>query len=303
MMKRRAHGLVVLAILVGATAHADPIAHDGTVINMDFVTIGDPGNAKDTHGDGYGAVDYVYDIGTYEVTQNQWSTVVAADTSGLLEDPGRWSGNQPVAVISWHDAAMFCNWLTSGNVTQGAYTIDGSGVVTGIDRNTAASTYGAFYAIPTENEWYKAAYYDPGKPGYWDYPTKHDDPNVPDGIDSAADTAFDAVFSDGYNHGRPNDVDNAGVLSAYGTMGQGGNVWEWNETAIGSMRGTRGGDWVGNSDDLHASTRFRSVNPGASASYLGFRVARVPEPGSFALSLAALGIMGSFYWWRRRPGE
>ena len=196
---------------------------------------------------------------------------------------------------------MFCNWLTSGNVTQGAYAINGSGVVTGIDRDSAVSTYGTVYVIPTEDEWYKAAYYDPDKggagvPGYWDYPTKHDDPSVPDGIDFDGDTAFDAVFYQGYDQGHPNDVDNAGVLSAYGTMGQGGNVWEWNETAIGSTRGLRGGDWLYDSDPLAASGRSK-YNPMRELFTVGFRVANVPEPGSITLLLCG-GIAG-LMWWRR----
>ena len=295
--------LCVTVFVLGfdAAAQAESITRGTTTINMDFVTIGNPGNANDSHGDGYGAVDYMYNIGKYEVTQNQWSAVVAADTSGLLEDPARWSGDQPVAVISWHDAAMFSNWLTSGDVTQGAYGINGSGEVTGIDRNTAMSTYGVVYVIPTENEWYKAAYYDPSKPGYWDYPTKHDDTDPPDGLDSSSDTEFDAVFSDGYNQGHPNNVANTGVLSAYGTMGQGGNLFEWNETTIGSLRGVRGGDW-GSIGYLHASYRSWTMSPGASASYLSFRVASVPEPGSLAM-LAGLALMGLLYWRRRRSSE
>lgn len=49
------------------------------------------------------------------------------------------------------------------------------------------------------------------------------------------------MFLDTFGSPGPNAVDNAGVPSAYGTMGQGGNDWEWNETAIGSSCGLRGG--------------------------------------------------------------
>ena len=280
-----------------AAAQAVTITHGSTTINMDFVTVGNPGNAADTHGDGYGAVSYTYNIGKYEVTKNQWDAVVGANTTDLLDDPGSWSGDQPVASISWHDAAMFCNWLTSGDVTLGAYTINDSGEVTGIDRASAVGTYGTAYVLPTEDEWYKAAYYDPSKPGgagYWDYSTKHDEPSVPDGIDSSGDTEFDAVFPDGYdqaqpnvdgvlpdgyNQGQPNDVDNAGVLSAYGTMGQSGNVLEWNENLIGSSwRGVRGGYWwvyYHNQRALRAIDRYNRP-PTQEGDYLGFRVASIP---------------------------
>lgn len=286
------------AALLAATAHAETITHGTTTINMAFVAVDNPGNANDTHGDGYGGVDYAYRIGKYEVTENQWDAVVGADTDDLLSDAGYWSGEQPVADISWHEAAMFSNWLTSGDVTQGAYAINGSGEVTGIDRAGAASTYGTVYVIPTEDEWYKAAYYDPTRPGYWDYPTQHDDLTPPDGIDSAGDTVFDAVFDDGYNHGHPNDVDNAGVLSAYDTMGQGGNVWEWNETAIDSSRGVRGCHWGLHAGLMRASSRFISHHPAFDDVDLGFRVASVPEPGS--ITLLVCGLVAGLIWWRRR---
>ena len=222
---------VMLALpALGAVGITDAavITHGGTSVSVDFVTVGDAGNTADTRYDstGYGAVGYNYNIGTYEVSENQWDTV-AGITGDLLDDSGYWSGGDlPVGHISWHEAAMFCNWLTSGDVTQGTYTIDGAGLVTSINRASAQSTYGTAYFIPTEDEWYKAAYYKGGgtNAGYWDYPTQHALSSPPDGIDFFGDATFDAVFNDGYAQGQPNDVNNAGVLSAYGTMGQGGNV-------------------------------------------------------------------------------
>ncbi len=74
-------------------------------------------------------------------------------------------------------------------------------------------------------------YYDGVASVYYDYPTGSDSP--PDGINFYGDVIFDAVFNDGGYNQYPNDVDNAGpLLSPYGAMGQDGNVWEWNETAI-----------------------------------------------------------------------
>ncbi len=287
--------VTALVAALGSAASAADITHDGTTISMDFVTVGNAGNTADATS--YGGVDYNYRIGKYEVTENQWDAVSGASTTDLLDDPGYWSGDQPVAEISWHESAMFCNWLTSGNVAQGAYAINGSGVVTAIDRADAVSTYGTVYVIPTEDEWYKAAYYDPNKSGgagYWGYPTGSD--SAPDGIDSAGDTEFEAVFYDGYNQGHPNDMDDAGALSPYGTMGQGGNVWEWNETIIygpfgDSSRGLRGGSFSNYDDILLASSRFVS-SPTIEAYNVGFRVSEVPEPATMAiLMLGGIGIL------------
>jgi formylglycine-generating enzyme required for sulfatase activity len=271
-------------------AYADTITHGTTTINMDFVTVGDPGNPPDTGvmidgTTGYGSVDYTYRIGKYEVSTDQWNAVVAADTSDILNHLVNGGfGDRAVTAISWSEVAMLRNWLTSGDVTQGAYEFHDSAEVTGIDRDNALSTYGTVYVIPTEDEWYKAAYYDPSKPGgagYWDYPTKHDDPNVP--------ASTDAVFLQSY----PNDVYNAGVLSAYGTMGQGGNASEWNELGMSSDRGVRGGDCRDYPGYMHASSAPLYSYPNRR----GFRVASIPEPGS--ITLLVCGLVAGLAWWRR----
>ena len=292
--------MATLLLVFGTVAQADVITHGGTTINMDFVNVGNAGNAADTTG--YGAVGYNYRIGKYEVTAEQWAAVIAKDPN--VGNAGNWSGLQPTAGTSWYEAAKFCNWLTTGSAATGVYSF--SGPITAPTGATIDRTYrnagGVAYFIPTENEWYKAAYYDPNKggtgiAGYWDYPTKHDLPDEPDGIDFAGDTAFDAVFQQGYNQGSPNSVDNAGVLSAYGTMGQGGNVLEWNETAIDSGRGLRGGFWAEPSFIFQADyTNWGG--PSAEIGYIGFRVASVPEPGSLTLMLC--GGLAGLYGWKRR---
>jgi len=50
---------------------------------IDYVTVGDPGNVDDTQGNGYGGVNYAYNIGKYETTNSQYAeflnAVAAAD--------------------------------------------------------------------------------------------------------------------------------------------------------------------------------------------------------------------------------
>lgn len=266
------------------TAKADQITHGGTSVTMDFANVGDPGNANDIHDAGYGAVDYAYRIGTYEVSSNQWNAVVGADTNDLLFDPGSWSGNRPVGAITWHEAAMFTNWMTSGDVTQGVYAVNASGQVTGIDRASAHSTYGTAYHLPTENEWYKAAYYDATADTYYDYATGSDAAPTPVASGTGAGTA---VYNQSGSQG-PADVSQAGGLSPYGTMGQGGNVWEWTETLTGSDTCVvRAGHWINPSVALQADTRGGSFLVLGAGNHTGFRVAStaaaaVPEPSSLA---------------------
>jgi formylglycine-generating enzyme required for sulfatase activity len=88
-------------------------------------------------------------------------------------------GNKPVAWTSWFDAARYCNWLhnnkpntgtqTSSTTETGAYALNGITTGSAPDRSSS----GAYY-IPSENEWYKAAYYKGGatNAGYWTYATQ-----------------------------------------------------------------------------------------------------------------------------------
>ena len=90
-------------------------------------------------------------------------------------------------------------------------------------------------------------------------------------------------------------------MSAYGTIAQGGNVWESTETAYdginnaaGETREVRGGGWNSSTGASWLALNGRDTNGpttegtsfGGSFS-LGFRVAMIPEPSS--LFLLALG--------------
>ena len=106
------------------------------------------------------------------------------------------------------------------------------------------------YFLPSADEWFKAAYYDPAAGVYYDYPT---------GSYTAPATVFSGTSPNtavaGLLHGfeGPAAATLAGGLSPYGTMGQGGNVREWEETEFESVndnpsadRGLRGRGWAGN---------------------------------------------------------
>jgi formylglycine-generating enzyme required for sulfatase activity len=246
-------------------------------IGIDFVTIGNAGNAADTGGTtGCGAVGYNYRIGKYEVSNAQWNSFTAAAGAPTGNQSAYFTGaQQPTNMVSWYEAAQFCNYLTSGNKYSGAYKFDISGNFLEIDRVSSISTYGTTYVIPTEDEWYKAAFYKPDSSGYSLYA-------------NGTDTAPIAGVQSNYNGaiGAPWNV-GTGTQEQNGTFDMMGNVYEWNETLISSDRGIRGGSY-GPTDDygLRSSDRYGSYRDPYYEYYdIGFRVASVPEPCSLALLL------------------
>jgi formylglycine-generating enzyme required for sulfatase activity len=320
---------------------------------MPTVLVGDPGNAADSTG--YGSVNYQYRIGQYEVSLSEYTAflnaVAATDSYSLYNtnmgsrqniagitrsgSTGSYtysvigSGNRPVTFVSWFDAARFANWMANGQPTgaqgnatteNGAYSLFGatSGVgftKNAINPNTLATTA---WWIPSENEWYKAAYYDPSpsgpSDGYWLYATRSDSApgnTIGAGTSQAnyrfGGTVYSVTQNSTYSSTQ-NYLTGGGAFSNsgsfYGTYDQGGNVWEWNDAVSGSSRGLRGGSWGSNSTILQSS--FRDVkSPSSEDDGRGFRLASaadtsgVPEPGQIAAS-GVLLIGGGLYWLVRR---
>ena len=91
--------------------------------------------------------------------------------------PGDYA-DRPVNFVSFWDALRFTNWLhngqSSGDTETGAYTLDG---YTGDDGLWITRNPEAIAWLPSDHEWYKAAYHknDGATGNYWDYPTATDD--------------------------------------------------------------------------------------------------------------------------------
>jgi formylglycine-generating enzyme required for sulfatase activity len=206
---------------------------------------------------------------------------------------GDWA-DRPVNFVSWGDAARFANWLTNGRPTgaqdlgtteDGSYFLNGAttdAALLAVDREPDAR-----YVIPSEDEWYKAAYHknDGVSGNYFAYPTGNDSTPSNALSDPNADPGNNASFYDGgYTIGGPYYRTEAGDFenseSPYGTFDQGGNVWEWNEAVIEtSYRGVRGGSLASNAYSLRAGDRGNgSVIPSYEAYGFGFRIAIVPVP-------------------------
>jgi formylglycine-generating enzyme required for sulfatase activity len=298
--------LLATAILAGIslTAHADTFGTGANQFTLDFTTIGNAGNAADTTG--YGSVGYSYRIGTYEISQNQLNSAVA---SGLAHvTAGGWGGDKPAANMSWYESAAFVNWLNTSKGFTPAYNLTWSGSTWSMalwtvgnasyDANNQYRSSLAKYFLPSENEFYKAAFGKSVGRGYYLYPTASD--TAPTAVTSGTASGT-AVYNQAWGQG-PASIYQAGGRSSYGTMGQGGNMQEWQESSsdgtndnVGDQRMVRGGYWYGGSSDALDSSTRSSFGP-STDNYvnIGFRVASVviPEPSTYALfGLGALALV------------
>ena len=302
--------LPVVAVLFAAftlsvptSAQADTFGTSGNEFTIDFVDIGNAGNAADTTT--YGAVPYEYRMGKYEIFQEAITKATASGMSNVTA--GAWTGSQPAADISWYEAAAFVNWLNTSTGKTAAYNLT---FTTNWSMNlwsseqawTAGGTNlyrnkDAYYFLPSENEWYKAAYDNAAGSAYFPYPTGSSTAPLPVASGTQPDSA---VYLQPTNPFSPAEVTAAGGLSPYGSMGQGGNVWEWTETALSgdnnsatNVRTIRGGGWTSPENQLSSSFRSSNGFPDGERTFIGFRVASIPEPSTYALLLATgAGALG-----------
>jgi len=391
---RRTLGAVALVVgcLSAASVHA---------VTIDMVTVGDPGNVADDTG--FGAVNYEYRIGKYEVTIGQYAeflNAVAKNDPGCQADPsnpGQWlsgsfqllppsspningisrtgspgsfqyspylptlpqvwgsyrdganSPSERPVTLDWFQAARFVNWMNNGQPTgdpgvstteDGLYPLFGavSGAPGGsaqphdlptraVNPNTGASP---IYRIPTENEWYKAAYYKGGgtDSGYWDYATQSD---APPGISIGSDTNQANYHQRGFNSNgyyfsngnaawhsfnlEPSSVPgslltNVGVFtgspSRYGTFDQSGNVREITDGTGIDMYGrpagagvqsvARGGDYDDHFSQLASSSRETSlygvVGGFRLASFVAVGVPEIDPAGMGSVLALVTGALG-----------
>jgi sulfatase modifying factor 1 len=271
-----------LILIARANLQADTFGSGTNAFTLDFVTISNAGNATDTNG--FGAVLYEYRIGKYEISQNNIDKATASGMANVTA--GSSTGNQPAGLTSWYDAAAFVNWLNTSKGHTAAYNLtfsNGSWIMAPWSSSEAWQAGGqnlyrhknARYFLPSENEWYKAAYYNQARANYFLYPTGSDTAPTPVAIGTDAGTA---VYLQRFEQGVGADVTIAGGLSPYGTMAQGGNIFEWVESASDGTnddateaRILRGGSWY--HQDWVLTRNRPSQNPNAEYIDSGFRVA------------------------------
>ena len=221
---------------------------------MEFVFIGDAGNSPDEadfRGDHWGDVSYPYQIAKYELRCDN------------IDDSSQCSGvDGPPTRMGLRHALEFVNLLNSDLGLPPAYQFDFSGQGRILKpwepsdpeyapTNPLRNTLSRFF-LPTANEWYKAAYYDPESQGYFDYATGTNELRF-----VSENTVEEGVFVFDFTA----LTQQAGGLSPYGTMGQTGNVGEWHEPTV---EPSLGGGWAGVGSALHDQIAARSHQvPGA----------------------------------------
>jgi formylglycine-generating enzyme required for sulfatase activity len=308
---------------------------------------GDPATASASGT--FGSVSYTYDIGEYDVTDSQYCTFLndvdptGANTLALYSPQGdaefgitftsgaaggsKYSvipgyANMPVVDVSFWDTLRFVNWMNNGegnaSTETGAYTLLGGNTDGYGTPSNAASFYanpqhnaGATVWLPNENEWYKAAYYNPANGTYSTYATQSD--TTPGNVIGNGANEANTLYYNGsqylYSVTQSSNYNSSqnyltavgsytGSKSYYGTYDQSGDVYNWTSTSTVVSSGSfvlRGGYWGG--AESVASNNRSSTYPAADSGGTGFRVAAVPEPSTWVLIGAGVGALLAF---RRR---
>ena len=305
---------VVVLLLIGVVAvvniaSADTFGTGANQFTIDFVDIsGDTNPAS-----GYGIVNSDYRMGTYEITNDQWNkfkvsygTPTGSPLTAYDYDPYQGDNTEPyftgtnfsVSYTSWYESAQFVNYLNTSTGHQAAYNFTGTqgqsdysletweSEDAGYDASNPYRNSNAYYFLPTEDEWVKAAYWN--GTNLQTYATKA----------SESLAQGNGTSGTGWNYYEGNFATNpfgawavgSGSQELNGTYDMMGNVWEWMENpysdinyGTASNRGLRGGSYNDSDVSYFASPTRGSYNPSEETYGIGFRVASIPEPCSLIL--------------------
>ena len=178
-----------LALSCMSAAYADTFGTGSNLFDIEFVTVGNPGNANDPDdGDSqggiqnFGSVPYTYRMGKFEISEDMIDKANAEGSLGIAQSNR--GADQPATLITWFEAARFINWLNTSMGSTPAYKFAVQpGEVgysttasielwamsdTGYNPNNLYRNSLATYFLPSVDEWYKAAYYDPNGSVYYD---------------------------------------------------------------------------------------------------------------------------------------
>lgn len=288
-MHRVITSLVCLGISAGM-ASAQSGEYWRGPLDIDFAVVRAAGNeadAPDEFSRRFGRVDYNYSISAFEVSNRQYAQFLNSvsgegDPYGLWlpADGRRWHDEirrfdngrggyryqvvpgketNPVVRVTHRSIFRMMNWMHNGmqadmaTTDYGAYDTSRWGFdPNGLYTDSMEPEPGARYWLAREDEWYKAAYFDPnrhgaGEPGYWTYPTRHDE--EPDtwyeqGANPENSAIYDWPFS------MPAGTV-PGTFSPWGVYDMAGNaqeilgVWYTDGEPYGIAYATRGSHFIG----------------------------------------------------------
>lgn len=297
---RRILAAAVMIVVLVSAGSADVFDTGTTQFTIDFAPISRETNPST----GYGIVSYNYRMGVHEITNAQMTAVEAALGSTL--GSSSWTGGDlPVNKRHWFHAAQFVNWLNTSQGHQAAYKFEGTAFKLWSPEEAWGGTNlyrhkDAYYFLPTEDEWVKAA--------YWNGTTLQTYATTDDALPVAG---VDSMYNQTEPHTGPWNI-GSGAVELNGTYDMMGNIDEWLEDSYyggysesmgtsdsTSIRTLRGGGYQDTSSRLRSTSRYGRW-PSTQLDFIGFRVASVPEPGGMAMLLATVvGVLT----WRRRRGD
>jgi hypothetical protein len=284
-------------------------------VTLEWVTVGDPGNAGDTEvttccgslsigTTGFGSVGYVFRISKFEITNAQYAeflnAVAATDTNGLYNEhmdlgayptyeggitrsgsPGSYNysailGRESMPVNN----VSFYDALRFANWLHNGQPTGAQDSGTTEDGAYTITVQGIVNNSITRNAGatiFLANEDEWYKAAYFNGTSYSD---YPAGTDTQTVCAAPGPTANTANclpgvYDLTDVGSYSGSASPYGTFDQGGNISEWNEAIIGSARCIRGGRFSNAAYELAASIRG-DASPSVDSQNRGFRVAAVP---------------------------
>lgn len=262
----------------------------------DFVRIGHPNNPPDFRRGFRGCVPYVYEMARHALANAEWCAFLNAVGESTVWMHGLWhkdmasgilggidylegryvpkSGweRKPVVYVSYTSLLRYCNWLQSGETERGAYDLSAQ---------PPQRLPGARFFLPTDDEWYKAAYYDPQESRYWLYPTRSDEIPSQDQANFERGDAFAPLALAETPPTYLVDVESfAESPSPWGVVQMGGNCWEYLEDTwclgVALSNKLRGGSF-GYTETGLSSTNTDAGKYDCRCYVFGARLAQCPD--------------------------